>query len=85
MKVGKKSKYPQKTLTTSFRKCHILKTENSSPNRNSNQQTITSRVDGEFKSWFFFLFFFLDIFYWPSDDELKKMPHTNFLKKKKKN
>ena len=43
MKEGRKQEYPKKnkqtnkqTMTTSFRKCHILKPKNSSPNRDSN-------------------------------------------------
>ena len=36
MKEGRKPEYPEKTLATSFRKCHILKPEDSSPNRDSN-------------------------------------------------
>ena len=33
---GEETGVPRKTLTTSFRKCHILKPENSIPNRDSN-------------------------------------------------
>ena len=36
MKEGRKPEYPEKTLTTSFRKCHILKPEHSSLDRDSN-------------------------------------------------
>ena len=34
----------RKALTTSFRKCHILKPENSSPNRDSNPQARKAEV-----------------------------------------
>ena len=36
MKEGRKPECPEKTLRTSFRKCYILKPENSSPNRDLN-------------------------------------------------
>ena len=40
MKEGRKPEYSEKTLeypeTKNFQKCHILKPENSSPNRDSN-------------------------------------------------
>ena len=36
MKEGRKPEYPRKPLTKSFRKCHILKPENSSPKPDSN-------------------------------------------------
>ena len=36
MKEGRKPEYPEKTLATRFRKCHILKPEDSSPKRDSN-------------------------------------------------
>ena len=37
MKEGRKPEYPEKKpLTTSLRKCHILKPEDSSPKRDSN-------------------------------------------------
>ena len=36
MKEEKKSEYRGKPLTASFGKCHILKPENASPNRDSN-------------------------------------------------
>ena len=36
MKEGKKAECPEKPLTASIRKCHILKPENSSRNRDSN-------------------------------------------------
>ena len=39
MKVGRKPEYPEKTPATSFRKCHILKPENSSPKRDSAQHS----------------------------------------------
>ena len=35
MKEGKKPEYLEKTLTKSFRKCHILKLKDSSPKRDS--------------------------------------------------
>ena len=36
MKEGRKPKYLRKPLATSLRKCHILKSEESSPKRDSN-------------------------------------------------
>ena len=36
MTEGRKPEYPEKTPSTSFRKCHILKPENSSPDSDSN-------------------------------------------------
>ena len=36
MNEGSKPEYPEKPLATSFRKCHILKPEDSRPNRDSN-------------------------------------------------
>ena len=35
MKEGKKPEYPEKALAASFRKCHILQPEDSSPKRDS--------------------------------------------------
>ena len=39
MKEGRKPKYPRKPRKTSLRKYHILKPENSSPNRDSNSHS----------------------------------------------
>ena len=39
MKEGRKPEYPQKTLATSFRKCHILQPEDLSPKRDSNPRS----------------------------------------------
>ena len=39
MKEGRKPEYPEKPLTTSFRKCHILQPEDSSPKRDSNPRS----------------------------------------------
>ena len=36
MKEGRKPEYPEKTPGDGFRKCHILKPEDSSPKRDSN-------------------------------------------------
>ena len=45
MKEGRKPEYPEKTLVTSFRKCHILKPKDSSPKRDSNpRNSIGSRL-----------------------------------------
>ena len=45
MKVGRKPEYPDIPLTTSFRKCHILKPENSSHSGGSNPHSgIGSRL-----------------------------------------
>ena len=38
---GRKPEYPEKTLATSFRKCHILQPADSSPKRDSNQRSST--------------------------------------------
>ena len=44
MKKERKPEYPEKkSLTTSFRKCHILKPEDSSPKRDSNPH---NSIDG---------------------------------------
>ena len=39
MKEGRKPEYPEKTLATRFRKCHILQSEDSSPKRDSNPRS----------------------------------------------
>ena len=36
MKEERKPEYPEKPLATSFRKCHILNPEDTSPKRDSN-------------------------------------------------
>ena len=41
MKERRKPECPEKTLATSFRKCHILKPEHSSPSRDSNPRAST--------------------------------------------
>ena len=39
MKEGRKPEYPEKTLATSSRKCHILQPEDSSPKQDSNSRS----------------------------------------------